>query len=750
MFLGAACIFVLVSCFFLLGEAASSPYMQLSEGYENFLKNKSPISSSANIDLGDFRHLLQNDPLVSHKFAQHLFPENITSECADQLTETLDSLLDGELWAVQIFDAWGKPEAGILASDFNWLGDYPECMSLNSTDIRGRYCTGSHQVTTSTGGQNVTIPYQLGLCVPSACNAHDAAEFYNFVLQLIPPSSVYPDATAICQPLAEEKEWSGLAKTAYAVYGIMILLCVSAGLYDYLIHGTAMYYMVHQLPIPASVYNSSGEHLSVSADRLASDEDGCLIQAETSDEHDLRPPQHYQPHSKVERGTLAVKRFFLMFSCYTNGYKLLVAKHAPGTIESIHGVRFISITWVMLGHSLLFSLPSVSAPLVVINWVSEFLFQAITNATVSVDTFFMISGLLTAYLMLKDFHRRQIGGLDFLKTVPVLYLHRYLRLTPALAFMILFWTYGLWHLSEGPLWPITPAVDLNCKNNSWATLLYVNNIYQSGSECAAWSWYLANDFQFFLVCPFIVGLIYWKETVGVLVSIATILLSCIVSVIVTVQRDLGLSLVGAAEQSPQAMLSSTWFIYYYVTPWTRYQAYGVGVLFGYIIWKTKGKLSIHWVFNLLLWLISAALCILSLYGLYKGDNSTYTFSTAESALYNAFARTSWSIGVAYVILACHCGRGGWVNDLLAWRGFVPLSRMTYCAYLVHPVVMTYLSYSMQSTVRYTKLFYAQTFVAHVCFSFGVAFVFSLLFEAPFLNIDKHLITGAVKAKKKDV
>ena len=64
---------------------------------------------------------------------------------------------------------------------------------------------------------------------------------------------------------------------------------------------------------------------------------------------------------------------------------------------------------------------------VLLEWFSRFTFQAIMNATVSVDTFFTMSGLLTAYLMLKDFTHRQIGVKDFFKTVPVLYLHRYLR-----------------------------------------------------------------------------------------------------------------------------------------------------------------------------------------------------------------------------------------------------------------------------------------------------------------------------------
>ena len=30
---------------------------------------------------------------------------------------------------------------------------------------------------------------------------------------------------------------------------------------------------------------------------------------------------------------------------------------------------------------------------------------------------------------------------------------------------------------------------------------------------------------------------------------------------------------------------------------------------------------------------------------------------------------------------------GYVNDILSWKGFVPLSRLTYCTYLIHPMVL---------------------------------------------------------------
>ena len=54
-------------------------------------------------------------------------------------------------------------------------------------------------------------------------------------------------------------------------------------------------------------------------------------------------------------------------------------------------------------------------------------FQPIMNATVSVDSFFVLSGFLVAYLFMKDFTKRDVQLKGFLKAVPMIYLHRYLR-----------------------------------------------------------------------------------------------------------------------------------------------------------------------------------------------------------------------------------------------------------------------------------------------------------------------------------
>lgn len=45
----------------------------------------------------------------------------------------------------------------------------------------------------------------------------------------------------------------------------------------------------------------------------------------------------------------------MCFSLYHNGWKLLATKQGPGTIRCLNGIRFISMTWVILGHSVLFA-----------------------------------------------------------------------------------------------------------------------------------------------------------------------------------------------------------------------------------------------------------------------------------------------------------------------------------------------------------------------------------------------------------
>ena len=42
---------------------------------------------------------------------------------------------------------------------------------------------------------------------------------------------------------------------------------------------------------------------------------------------------------------------FMCFSIYSNGKKIIATKKIEGSIDCIHGIRFFSICWVVLGHT---------------------------------------------------------------------------------------------------------------------------------------------------------------------------------------------------------------------------------------------------------------------------------------------------------------------------------------------------------------------------------------------------------------
>ena len=86
------------------------------------------------------------------------------------------------------------------------------------------------------------------------------------------------------------------------------------------------------------------------------------------------------------------------------------------------------MAWVMLGHTYYFAPHFVENPLIAKTFPKQIGFQLINNATVSVDTFFVMSGFLLTYLFLKRVEN--IGMDDTIKSIKfwvMYYVHRYIR-----------------------------------------------------------------------------------------------------------------------------------------------------------------------------------------------------------------------------------------------------------------------------------------------------------------------------------
>ena len=83
-------------------------------------------------------------------------------------------------------------------------------------------------------------------------------------------------------------------------------------------------------------------------------------------------------------------------------------------------------------------------------------------------------------------------------------------------------------------------------------------------------------------------------------------------------------------------------------------------------------------------LLTMYLVIFGIADILRGDSPTqHIWTPFESIMYNCFSKTGWSLALGWIIFSCHKGYGGIVNSFLSWKAWIPLSKLTYGAYLIH-------------------------------------------------------------------
>ena len=109
---------------------------------------------------------------------------------------------------------------------------------------------------------------------------------------------------------------------------------------------------------------------------------------------------------------------------------------SEGELSCLHGIRFLSMTWVILGHTFYFSLPYIDNPVWALNTIqNSWTMEAVEQGLFSVDSFFFLSGLLVSYIFLK--RRSSVDQLTSPLTWVKVTLHRYFRLLPPYMALVL-------------------------------------------------------------------------------------------------------------------------------------------------------------------------------------------------------------------------------------------------------------------------------------------------------------------------
>ncbi|CAN7990266.1 unnamed protein product [Ixodes pacificus] len=128
-----------------------------------------------------------------------------------------------------------------------------------------------------------------------------------------------------------------------------------------------------------------------------------------------------------------------------------------------------------------------------------------------------------------------------------------------------------------------------------------------------------------------------------------------------------------------------------------------------------------------------------LYAMWPANTGQALPSLGWAVVYGALSRSLWAAGLSWIVIASVAGYGGVVTKLLSFNALMPLSRLTYSAYIIHPVVMAVFYGSREEVFDFSPFLLTYFTLGNVTLSYGISFVLSLLFEAPVLALEKALL-----------
>ncbi|UMM39828.1 hypothetical protein L5515_016714 [Caenorhabditis briggsae] len=603
-------------------------------------------------------------------------------------------ILENNLYAIQELDAFGKfPVPGMLEAATLYDGSYQECNRVSGKKYDTNYCylvltPGKNASCSSTsGGLLSMLPIRIAVCLPESCDHQDMVNIFN---QLSP----YPftACSAYCAKFEVEKDTPFWGFTIFMI--VMVVIALAATTLDY---------------IRDTVYG------------LKSDKERNLL-----------------------------FKILLSFSFWTNAELLLsVKEQKPGFIKSLDCIRLFSMCWVVTGHSFIYLIFS-DTFMPVIDFPKHFWNHLLLNAFVSVDTFFVLSGIVVTYLFFKTKPKKRMVANPV--TWIMFYVHRYLRLTPPIMLFIGFFTvyapYIQGSFSASQMNQLAAQAE-SCKTNWWQNLIYINNFPQ-GMTCYAPTWYLAADTQLYLVAPIVLIGLYFSFAAGTGLIVAGCVGSIITTYIVFGIYSLSADMFGNGDVQD-------FFTIAYNKPWIRCPPYLVGMLTGYLLGVYGNrKIRLNWAVCVAAWLVAFVIAAFCLFATYDYDKGSHWSVFTRATFYN-FHRLGWGIFICWVVAANHMGWGGPISNFMSHPMWQPFGRLSYCAYIVHWVVLFYFLNVGGHPIHYYSAWevFTYTSIPATLLSYIFAFFWSCFFEIPTLKLEKMLIeailgTGRTSAKLEPV
>ncbi|XP_030034482.1 O-acyltransferase like protein isoform X2 [Manduca sexta] len=442
----------------------------------------------------------------------------------------------------------------------------------------------------------------------------------------------------------------------------------------------------------------------------------------------------------LKREPKQINKLLQSFSVYTNTRRLVTYTSVPGTLECLDGIRVMAMLWVIVGHTYVTKFnESLANPLDVLNWMTSFSSLWITSAPFTVDTFFMISGLLVVYTTAGKLTR-----MNLLKNLHFFYLNRLLRMFPVLAAFVLLQASILNWISDGPNWTTVAQSTNSCRVFWWSTLLHIQNYVNPGHMCVAQTWYLAVDVQMHILSPLV---LFWvlgtRRRVAWTALTVAMILALVPATVYNVIMEFPAGPVTISRASEQAY----YMFNYYVNTLTRCSPFFVGMIYGYLLHLNKGRVvMISKLSATVLWLCATILSTTVFMSSYPILQSDWDNQAVDTTI-NSVSRPAWALAIGWMVFACVHGYGGPINWYLSLKMWKFPSRLSYAMYIVHYSLMFVVNSTAITPYHFTVMGTMYRFFGDLGLTLVLSFVLTVTVDSPCSTLIKHFLGNGPKRQQ---
>ncbi len=469
------------------------------------------------------------------------------------------------------------------------------------------------------------------------------------------------------------------------------------------------------------------------------------------------------------------------FNLYKSAKNLFFSvNRVDPNLDVLNGARTLAMGWVVFGHMLM--MVEMAPFLNILDLMNEIQgsrkYVIYMSADLSVDVFFCFTGFLGILVTTE-----QLRGpwLTKLKYIPLIYLHRYLRLLPVYAAAVLTLLYMLPHLHNGPIYYSVQSLRGTCEDNWYYNALYINN-FHSGGSCGGWTWYLANDFQMYLLVPPIVLLYQFRKVLAYLFVTALLFASAAVQTWIQIYNKENGGGQGGRERGDWSYAEM------YSLPYTRICPFLVGIFIAWIYmdYRIKQKardkalaqaraanpdsLALNasvregatsksqqeeekptlldrfhslvkesFVLRCVMYVAGFGIMlffVLINFEFTKADNN---ISNGVTYLHTIVRRPAFVFGLMLMMYPAFLGKARVLRAVLGMELFNALSKVVYSAYMFNMIVIAYYHATREDGLYFSMQKMWATAIDVYVLTFALGIFTTLVFEYPIIGLSKEFL-----------